>query len=257
MDPTGAIQPYDIPSFRGRPASSRTLRLFHPLNLDPVLYDLISNIVVYIGDLAAWNEDPTVPVDPIEMQKHICLLVYRLFDWVKRAEEDVTLDRQPVDQSLCLALTIFLVMAYNQNYGPMVYAASARLRVSLEKCLFFNWAAAPDLLTWTLTMGGLAPRGTDDFDFFRSHSVGVFKSQGFGEMTNAEEVLDRMRKGLWLARLDKDVKDMWGEMGLCKGEDVTDMSSPSSGMKSPDRVKKEDIVGGLTNERFFGRKGVA
>ncbi|KAF2444629.1 hypothetical protein P171DRAFT_484726 [Karstenula rhodostoma CBS 690.94] len=253
MDSTGHIQQYDIPSFRGRPASTRTLRLFHPLKLDPDLYDLISNIVVFVGDLNVWNDNRKCPVDPIEMQKHICLLVYRLFDWYKRGEEDPSLPRQPVDQSLCLALTIFLIVAYNQNYGPMVYAASQRLKAALEKCLFFNWANAADLLTWTLTMGGLATRGTDDFEFYRQYSIGAFKSQGFAEDTNPEEVLDRMRKCLWLGKLDKHVKDMWAEMGICRGEDVMDMSSPSE-MKSPDRIKKEDIVGGLTNERFFVKR---
>ena len=69
------------------------------------------------------------------------------------------------------------------------------------------------------------------------------------EETNPEEVLDRMRKCLWLTKLDKDVKDMWAEMDICRGDDVMDMNS--GGLKSPDRITKENIVGGLTNERFF------
>lgn len=253
MDSNGHIQQYDIPSFRNRPASTRTLRLFHPLKLDPNLYDLITNIVVFIGDLNVWNDDKKSPVDPIEMQKHICLLVFRLFDWYKRGEEDPSLERNPVDQSICLALTIFMIISYNEHYGHLVYASSQRLKSSLEKCLLFRWGNATDLLTWTLTMGGLATRGLDDFEFFKQYSVMAFKAQGFEERTNPEEVLDRMRKCLWLNKLDISVKDMWAEMGICKGEDIMDIGSPS-GMKSPDRINKEDIVGGLTNERFFVKR---
>ncbi|KAJ4305066.1 hypothetical protein N0V90_000596 [Kalmusia sp. IMI 367209] len=252
VDSTGNIQQYDIPSFRGRPASARILRFFHPLRLDLDLYDIISNVVVFIGDLNIWNDNIKTPVDPIEMQKHVCLLVYRLFDWYKLREECSNIDRNPVDQSICLALIIFLVIAYNQNYSIMVYAASLRLITSLENCLLFNWGNATDVLMWTLTMGGLAARHTENFDFFKRNCVMAFKAQGFNEDTNPEEVLDRMRKFLWLRKLDKDVKDVWAEMGICKGEDVVDMMM--SGMKSPDRIKKEDIVGGLTNERFFGKK---
>lgn len=98
-------------------------------------------------------------------------------------------------------------------------------------------------------MGGLATRGAEDFEFFKQYCVMAFRAQGFAEETNPEEVLDRMRKCLWLTKLDKDVKDMWAEMGICRGEDVMDMIS--GGLKSPDRITKENIVGGLTNERFF------
>ena len=226
--------------------------MFHPLKLDTDLYALIANIVVFVGDLNVWNDDMRCPVDPVEMQKHVCLLVYRLFDWYKRGEEDATLNRNPVDQSLCLALIIFLVIAYNQNYGIMVYAASQRLKSSLEQCLLFRWDNATDLLMWTLTMGGLATRGSEDFEFFKQYCVMAFKAQDFAVETNPEEALDRMRKCLWLAKLDKDVKELWGDMGICRGEDA--MDTIRSGMKSPDRIKKENIVGGMTNERFFGRK---
>ncbi|KAF1974681.1 hypothetical protein BU23DRAFT_88907 [Bimuria novae-zelandiae CBS 107.79] len=255
MNSTGHIQQYDIPSFRSRPVSTRTLRLFQPFKLDHDLYNIISNIVVFVGDLNVWNDDPHCPVDPIEMQKHICLLQYRLFDWYKRGEEETTLVRNPIDQTLCLALTIFLVIAYNQNYTVMVHAASQRMQAALQQCLHlrYPWANASDLLMWTLTMGGLATRGSDDFAFFTRYSVAAFEAQGFARKTNPEEVLDRLRECLWLGKLDAKVKDMWQEMGICRGEDGAGSRASSEGLKSPERVRKEDIVGGLTNERFFGK----
>lgn len=208
---------------------------------------------MFVGDLNVWNDDANCPVDPIEMQKHVCLLVYRLFDWYKLGEEGRVSERNPVDQCVCLALVIFLTIAYNQNYTFMVYAASQRLKAALEKCILFRWANAPDLLMWTLTMGGLATRGTDGFEFFRKYCVMAFEDQGFSAATNAEEVLDRMRKCLWLTKLDNDVKSLWAQMGICKGDEFA-LEMLESGYKSPDQIKKEDIVGGLTNERFFNKK---
>lgn len=188
------------------------------------------------------------------MQKHICLLLYRLFDWQKLGEEDLSLERRPLDRSICLALIIFLTAGHNPNYtyANMLYATSQRLQNSLRECSSQTWEQAPDLHVWTLSLGGLATRSTDEFGFFTNRCVAAFKKQGFGAKTNPEEVLDRLRKFIWLGKLDTDIKDMWLEMGICMGEEAQETTPITQKSPSPDRtIKKEDIVGGLTNERFY------
>ncbi|KAF2241626.1 hypothetical protein BU26DRAFT_525126 [Trematosphaeria pertusa] len=251
VDATGQTQQYDIPSFRSRPSSGRTLRLFQALKLEPALFDIVSNAVVFIGDLTCWFEEGKSPVSPLELQKHVCLLMYRLFDWYKQGEEDRGIQRNPVDQSICLALLIFLVRAYEDSYLGMVHTAGSKLEVCLGRCVL-RWGKAPDLLMWTLTMGALATQGTTEFAFFKRYCGVAFADQGFNEFTNAEELLDRMRKCLWLPKLDEEVKRLWAHIGFCKGEEV--METIETGPTSPKGIKDNEVVGSLTSNRFFGRR---
>lgn len=247
----GQTQPYDIPSFRDQPSLPSTLRLFRPLGLDTTLFQIISDSAVFVGDFTAWIEDHTAPVSPLELQKHACLLLYRLFDWYKEGEENLRSTRHPVDQSVCLALLIFLVMTYEQNYQLMVPTAASKLTIALNQCLS-QWHKAPDVLMWILSLGALATQGTAEFSFFKQNCIRMLAAQGFNGMTDPEEILDRLRKCLWVPRLDREVKRMWPQMGFCNGEEA--IESIEAGLKSPDRIKKEDVVGGLTVDRFFGKR---
>lgn len=190
-------------------------------------------------------------MSPLELQKHVCLLMYRLFDWYKQGEEDRGIQRNPVDQSICLALLIFLVRAYEDSYLGMVHTAGSKLEVCLGRCVL-RWGKAPDLLMWTLTMGALATQGTTEFAFFKRYCGVAFADQGFNEFTNAEELLDRMRKCLWLPKLDEEVKRLWAHIGFCKGEEV--METIETGPTSPKGIKDNEVVGSLTSNRFFGRR---
>ena len=55
--------------------------------------DVISNIVVFLGDLNIWLDEPLSPLDPFEFQKNMCLLAYRLFDWYMLGEESEQFER--------------------------------------------------------------------------------------------------------------------------------------------------------------------
>jgi hypothetical protein len=225
---------------------------FRDLKLCPDLFDIISNIVVFTGDLSSWLEDRRCPVDPLELQKHASLLEYRLIDWfIKEGEEE---KRNPIDQSICLGLLIFLVKAsqpYDPSYRAMILTTVKKLRTALTKVSIFRWADSSDLLLWTLTMGALAAQGSTETGFFARYCGVAFVDAGFDEQTNAEELLDRMRKGLWIPMLfDEEAKSLWVKMGLLRGEEV---AGAEDGMMSPE-IKEEEVVGMLTSTRFFSGK---
>lgn len=253
IDSSGSPQKYDLPSFRPRPSSNRIMWLFRDLKICPDLFDIVSNIVMFTADMASWFEDRRCPVDPLELQKHASLLMYRLIDWFIKEDEEGK--RSPVDQSICLGVLIFLVKAsqpYDPSYHAMILTTVKKLRTSLTKGSIFRWAASPDLLLWTLTMGSLAAQGSAESGFFAQYCSVAFADAGFDEKTNAEELLDRMRKGLWIPMVfDDEVKTLWVQMGLVKGEEADEVRE--EGLVSPE-IKEDDVVGLLTSTRFF-KKG--
>ena len=250
LDSTGAPQKYDLPSFRSSPSSPRVLRLFRDLQPDVDLLDLIDNIVVFVGDLSAWYEDRKCPLDPLELQKHAYLLIYRLFHWYSQDGEE----RTPLDQSICLGLLVFLVRAangYDPSYKAIILLTVKKLRGALSKGSIFRWAKSPDLLLWTLTMGALAAQGTSESRFFTQYCSVAFADAGLADTTSADELLERMKKCLWIPLLfDEDVKNLWIQIGLVKGEEEKVQEVQEDGLLSPD-LKEDDVVGLLTSTRFF------
>lgn len=258
MDSNGQPPPYDMPSFRSRPFSTRNLRLFQLLKPEPKLLDIIANIIIFVGDLSVWFDDPRSPLNPFELQKSNLLLIYQLFDWYKLGEEYAEIERLPVDQSICLALLIFLIALQEvRSYHMMVQMAAQKLKIALEKCLH-QWGPATDLLMWTLTLGALATQGTESFAFFKNHCQYVYAILGIDEYTTTHELLDRMRQCLWVGgnavggetsyNLDEELRKLWVLMGYTK-EEV--LESTEDQVLSPDRINTEDVVGGLTSERFY------
>lgn len=243
---------YDLPSFRPVPTSDRILSLFRDLQLCPDLFDIISNIIVFTGDMSSWFEDRRCPIDPLELQKHASLLMCRLIDWfMKEGEEN---NRSSIDQSICLGLLVFLVKAsqpFDPSYRAMILTTVKKLRTALTKDRISRWGNSPDLLLWTLTMGALAAQGSSEAEFFAQYCSMAFADAGYDKRTNAEELLDRMRKGLWLPMLfDEEVKALWVNMRLVRGEEVV---GREVGVMSPE-IKEEEVVGMLTSTRFFSGK---
>ncbi|KAF2115863.1 hypothetical protein BDV96DRAFT_492097 [Lophiotrema nucula] len=250
LDSTGFPQKYDLPSFRSRPSSSRVLRLFRDMKPDSDLLDIIDNIVVFVGDLSAWYEDRKCPLDPLELQKHVYLLIYRLFHWYSQGEAE----RTPLDQSICLGLLVFLVRAgngYDPSYKAIILLTVKKLRGALSKGSIFGWANSPDLLLWTLTMGALAAQGTSEAGFFTQYCSVAFADAGLDSTTSVDELLKRMKKCLWIPLLfDEDVKKLWIQIGLAKGGEKKAYEVQEGGLLSPD-LKEDDVVGLLTSTRFF------
>ncbi|KAF2687200.1 hypothetical protein K458DRAFT_485464 [Lentithecium fluviatile CBS 122367] len=260
VDDTGQVQQYNVPSFRDRPSSARTLRLFQSLNLDSTLLDIIATAIMFVGDLVSASEDPQSPLNPLGLQKHANLLLYRLFDWYKTGEEDRLNERNPVDRSICLALMIFTVIAANTSYDVMVQTAAKKLKASLSQCPL-GWGDASDLFMWTAVIGALATHHPllpkPDFPIFSQYCSRAFTYLGFNASSNTEEVLDRMRKCIWMPKLDKKVKKILVAMGFCLGEEVMETVEYFDDEVSEntnvglDVNEKGRVVGGLTNGRFF------
>jgi hypothetical protein len=202
--------------------------------------------------MSSWFEDKKCPLDPLELQKHACLLNYRLYNWYSTPGKGGTGERSPVDQSVCLALIIFLVKAsspYDPSYRAIILTSMKKLREALTKAPIFRWAKSPDLLLWTLTMGALAAQGTVEASFFTPYSSLAFADAGFDGETSADELLARMRRLIWIPLLfDDEVTSLWIQMGIAKGESPG--ADIEEGLGSPD-IKEDDVVGLLTSTRFF------
>jgi hypothetical protein len=134
----------------------------------------------------------------------------------------------------------------------MIFTTAKRLRVALTRGSIFRWAKSQDLLLWTLTMGALAAQGTAESAFFSQYCSVAFAGAGFDNKTNVDELLQRMKKCLWIPLLfDAEAKKLWVQTGLAKGEEVVD--APQKEEINPD-IKDDDVVGLLTSTRFFSEK---
>lgn len=165
LDPTGQIEDYATASHSG------TFRMiisnpFQRLTPHIPLLKIIYSINLFTSDLADWYDTGRAPypLDPFDLQKHGCLLMYRLFDWYQVGEESSLTGgpgRKPMDQSICLAHLIFLVIAtepHAQAFGSRLSKVVVKLRQSLQGCSVSRWATAPDSLLWILTMGALGAK---------------------------------------------------------------------------------------------------
>jgi hypothetical protein len=257
-DVTSQVQQYDGASLHGRLSFVHTLRLFQPLEVHPTLFNIIANAIVFVSDLTAFFEDCRSPTNPLELQKHASLLIYRLFDWYKLGEEDHLHQRNPVDRSICLTLMILLVIATNTTYDVMIQTAVEKLKSSLSECLF-GWEKAPDILIWTLLIGSLATYHPQhpplDYFFFRQYCRVVLADQDFEVPLEVENILVRMKNCIWLPKLDEKVRLMLLDKGSPGGEVVDEVTE--SMRMSIEADKKKHIVGGLTSGRFFGKRSVS
>jgi hypothetical protein len=171
-------------------------------------------------------------------------------------ESETVPERDPIDQSICLALIIFLVKIshpFNPSYLAFVLTPVKKLRAALSSTSIFRWAKSPTLLLWTLTMGAQAAYGSAEFGFFQQYCSVAFADQGFDGKGNAGELFERMRTILWCGMLlDEEVRKLWVKMGIIKG-DVKDVEE--EGPVSPD-IREDDVVGLLTSARFFNEAGL-
>lgn len=255
LDSSGHIQSYDIPSSRAPSFFEPTLRLFEGLCLPKDLREIITDVVIFTGELDDWAHD-RCSVGVLELQKHVALLVYRLFDWFKKGEERQANGVKqgavnPVAQSICLALMIFLIIGYNTHYQVLVPTAALKLRFALGKCLIL-WGNASHnpLFLWTLTMGALATQGTDQFPFFRTCYEQVLLGRNIeASLTTPEDIRRLLTDCPWLPKLDHEVSMLWPNMEFGCGDEIVDSVESEAG--SPESIQTEYAVGRLTGARFF------
>jgi hypothetical protein len=239
------------------------------LNVDPLLLRVMSSTNTFSTDLTTWytNRPEASHGDALELQKHSCLLMYRLFDFYQQGEENEASERRgrrAIDQSICLALVIFVVSATEPDVfsvSPRLSKATAKLRKALERIPITDWADAPSLLLWVLTMAALSAKGMaksqrdgeSDYSFVMRYSRSAFIVGSSSTMAGVEELLKMVQTWPWVfCVFDVQAKQLWSKMGLCGGEAVE--AEKSSGEDEEQFVDEEDAVGRSTGQRFFAAK---
>jgi hypothetical protein len=266
VDTSGKVEDYATITYRSPCTFAHILRNFRELNLDRSLFKIVLSTTVYIADLKEWYEHGNCRTDPLDMQKHASLLMYRLFDWYQHSEYGGVGEHDPtnyVDRSVCLALMIFMVYATEPNapsFGPRLHKAVFKLRKSLQQVPVLRWGRAPDLLFWVLTMGALGAKSLprkhkaqDDepsVSFFQGHIRLAFANSSPDDTVTADQVLEKMRTCLWIPSVfDERARLLWISMGLC-GTDVED-SEDANSSDGEQGIEYEYALGHSTTLRFF------
>lgn len=265
LDPTGGIEDY---AARLHPDSHRPAISipFQRLYSDCLLLKIVNSVDLFVSDLANWYETGRnlATFDPLELQKHACLLTYRLFDWYQTGEElEITgcIGRNPLDQSICLAHLIFLVKATEplaRSLGSRLAKVVLKLRSALQRVPLSDWVVAPEAFLWTLTIGALAakdlPRAPQvrpsELDFFVQYSQLAFPSESNNRITSAQDILRKVQRCPWIPSIfDAKARRLWAQMGLCTPGVVDMYESGSEEEGLP--VDDEHALGQSTTARFF------
>lgn len=265
VDAHGHVEDYAIIAKQSPSDFAQILRHFRVLNLDRPLLKIIFAITIFVADLTRWYETGICPVDSLDLQKHASLLMYRLFEWYRHSEGDNTSFRLPtaaVNQSICLALLIFMVNATEPSAGPFGSRLSktvARLDQCLRAAPLYLWSSAPNVLLWVSSMGALGAKNLSKTQqasgnepsltlfeqCIRSASIGEFLDHN----TPADLLLDKMRSCLWIPSVfDERAKTLWALMGLC-GSCLAELDDVSS--SEGEQVEDEYALGQSTTLRFF------
>lgn len=266
FDSTGHVEDYALAVYPIDPPFLMTTPLQRTCS-DMTLLRILRSFNLYISDLTRWYDTGRTPhsLDPFGIQKHGCLLEYRLFDWYKKDETSEIAGRLasgPLDQCICLAHLIFLVMATEpntQSFGARLSKVVRKLRQSLQRVPTSHWATVPDAFFWVLTMGALAAKGlprsqriqTSDFAFFTQYSQLAFTQTAENNVSvTAHNLLQRLHRCPWISMVfDAQAKRVWGQMGLCVA-DVFELYDSSSEDDEPP-VDDEHALGRSTTARFF------
>lgn len=239
---------------------------FQSLCLDPTLLSISHSTKVYVSDLAIWYDTGRTPhlLDPFDLQKHGCLLEYRLFDWYEAGEDSEISGRpgrEPMDQSICLAHLICLVIATEpqaQSCGSRTSKIVVRLRQALQRIPVSYWTNAPDALLWVVTMGALGARdlprsqrlSTSDFGFFLQYAQLSFAPAQRDSLITAHDLLQRLDGFPWIAAVfDTQTLRLWAQMGLCVPDIINMYESSSEGEEL--LIDDEHALGQSTTARFF------
>lgn len=203
-------------------------------------------------------------MDSLDLQKHASLLMYRLFDWHQQSECSSVGRRaptSPVDQSVCLALLIFLVNATEPNAGPLGPRLSKvviKLRQSLQRIPMLWWDKSPDLLLWVLTMGALGAgsysrahktNGDPCLGFFTEYIKLALAGNSVHQGSSTDHLIDILGSCLWVPSVfNKRVRSLGMSMGLC-GTCMIEVEDAHSSEDEP--IDGEYALGHSTTSRFF------
>lgn len=169
--------------------------------------------------------------------------------------------RNPLDQSICLAHLIFLVMATEplaRSLGSRLAKVVLKLRSSLQRVPLSDWTAAPEAFLWTLTMGALAAKDLprtphvrpSELAFFMQYSQLAFPSEDNNRLASAQDILRQVQLCPWIPSiLNAKARRLWAQIGLCMPDvvDLYESSSEEEGLP----VDDEHALGQSTTARFF------
>lgn len=257
LDAQGHAVKYSMLHSKAQTPPTHLLQLLRYLDIEGELQDLASDAASLSVDMTSWLDDPKCILDPVQLQTHGFLLLQRCLAFLSTSSSTI----QPLDHSLCLAILIFVVritQPADYSFHAMATASVPRLRVALKKAPVSEWANAPDVLLWILTIGSLAAQGTQHFDFFAQTSAAAFASADIDETTSRDKLMARMKSILWLDSLmDAPARKLWTQLGVTKSpdsihfvEEEEDQKTGVTGPLTPDD-KDEAAVGRLTSTRFF------
>ncbi|EAT84742.1 hypothetical protein HBH56_048410 [Parastagonospora nodorum] len=264
VNASGQVEDYAVTTSQLPSAFAHILRPFRELNIDRSLLRIIFASTVFIVDLTDWYSCGICPTDSLDLQKHASLLMYRLFDWHQQSECGSVggpTPTSPVDQSVCLALLIFLVNATEPNAGPLGPRLSkvvTKLRQSLQRISMLRWAKCPDLLLWVLTMGALGAGsysranktyGDPCLGFFTGNIKLALAGKFVHQRPSIDHLIDILGSCLWVPSVfNKRVRSLSMPIGLC-GTCIIEVEDASS--SEDELVDGEYALGHSTTSRFF------
>jgi hypothetical protein len=192
--------------------------------------------------------------------------MYRLFDPYDQNQHTRKLyntANRDIDESICLALLIFIVIAAEpnaQSFGSRLSKATTTLHAAFQRVPMHHWSASPDLPFRTLTMGALGTKSLPKnsrtsstqviLPFFIQCCHNVIGSGSY----DGERLLERMKTSLWVPSIfGKKVKKLWVSMGVCKAE-LLDLSEDASTSSEAEREQIDDdhALSQSTTIRFLG-----
>jgi hypothetical protein len=266
LDSSGQAEDYATVTPRSPGTLTHILRNFPQLNMNRSLLNIVFAVAAFVADLAAWYADGTCLTDALDLQKHASLLMYRLFEWYQQSDDnngDEHTHSPSIDQSICLALLIFMVNATEPNaasFGPRLSKIVARLRQTVDRTPPSLWKESPDLFFWVLTMGALGarslsrsrkPPGTEPHvSFFHSHIRLILGNINPDHAITTDKLLQRMRGCLWVPSVfDERARLLWVSMGLC-GPDWLDLEDTNNS-DGEHAIEDDYALGQSTTLRFF------
>jgi hypothetical protein len=266
LDSSGQIEDYATVTPRPPGTLTHILQNFRELNMNRSFLKIVFAVAAFVADLAEWYTDGTCLTDALDLQKHASLLMYRLFEWYQQSDDnngDEHTQSLSIDQSICLALLIFMVNATEPNaasFGPRLSKIVAKLRQTVDRVSPSLWNKSPDLFFWVLTMGALGARsvpksrkspGTEPHvAFFYSHIRLVLGNIGPDHAITADSLLQRMRGCLWVPSVfDERARVLWVSMGLC-GPDLLNLEDTNSS-DGEHAIEDDYALGQSTTLRFF------
>jgi hypothetical protein len=265
VDACGQVEDYAVTTGQSPGNFTNILRPFRELDIDRSLLKIIFAVTVFVADLAEWYENGSCLIDSLDLQKHASLLTYRLFDWYKQNEHGAIggyTTANSLDQSVCLALLIFMVNATEPqagSFGSRLSKVVEKLRQSLRYVPLSRWTNTTHLLLWILTMGALGAKSLprshkspdDDprLSFFKDHISLAFNCDGLSHPRVVDELLDRMQSCLWIPSVfNARVRLLWVSMGVREAT-MTGLDDISS--SEGEQVDDEYALGQSTTLRFF------